>query len=168
MFTKILVAVSANSSDTVLTSAIDLARKHNAQIVALHVVDPTPAFLGPADYSFGMIAEAMEEHGREVVTRMTTVLDDHAHPADTRMVTLPISGSTVGRAIAACAEETGADLIILGERKAAWWRFLNEDVAAEIRRRTDTPLQTLSEKAAGGAARRPGTRLTDVQVASIR
>jgi hypothetical protein len=90
MITKILVAVSANSTDTVLASAVEIARKNDARIVALHVVDPTPCFLGPYDSDFGLIVEAMEEHGRKRVMRMTSVLDEHAHPAETRMVTLPM------------------------------------------------------------------------------
>jgi nucleotide-binding universal stress UspA family protein len=80
----------------------------------------------PIDYDFGSVVEAMEAHGREVVSRMTDVLDNHSHPAETRMVTLPISGLSVSRAIASVADTTGANLILLGERKSGWWRWLSE------------------------------------------
>ncbi len=158
MFTKILVAVSASSVDTVLGSAIKIAQKYDARIFALHVVDPTPCLMGPIDYDFGLVFEAMEAHGREIVTRMTDVLDDHSRLAETRTVTLPISGLSVGRAIASAADTSGADLILLGERKSGWWRWLSEDVASEVRRYTNTPIQIVSGKVSAGSTRRPAPR----------
>ncbi|SDG23502.1 universal stress protein [Paraburkholderia phenazinium] len=168
MFTKILVAVSANSPDSVLASAIELAQKYDARVFALHVVDPTPGYAGPADYNFGLIVEAMEAHGREIVTRVTNVLDDHARSAETRMVTLPMSGFTIGYAIAAFAEESGADLILLGQRKSGWWRWLNEDVATDVRRRTGTPIQIVSGKIADGSSRRTENLWADVPATGAR
>ena len=168
MFTKILVAVSASSPDSVLASAIEVARKYDARIFALHVVDPTPCFAGLADYDFGLMVEAMETHGREIVTRVTNVLDEHARPAETRMVTLPISGLTIGCAIASFAEESGADLILLGERKSGWWCWLSEDVAADVRRRTGTPIQIVSGNIAGGSSRRADALWTDAPAAGTR
>jgi nucleotide-binding universal stress UspA family protein len=168
MFTKILVAVSANSTDTVLASAIEVARKYDARIFALHVVDPTPCFLGPADSGFGLIVDAVEAHGRTVVTRMTNLLDDHAHPVETRMVTVPMSGLTIGCAIASVAKESGADLILLGQRKSDWSRWLREDVAAEVRRRADTPIQIVPDNVVDGLARRAGSLWTDATVSGTR
>jgi nucleotide-binding universal stress UspA family protein len=168
MFTKILVAVNPSSTDTVLASAIEVARKYDARILALHVVDPTPCLIGPVDYDVGLIVEAMEAHGRELVTHVANVLDDHACAADTRMVTLPLSGSTIGRVIATLASESDVDLILLGERKSAWWRWLNEDVASEVRRRTSTPIQIVPGKVTGGPAHRARTRWTDARAAGAR
>lgn len=168
MFTKILVAVSAGSVDTVLESAIEIARKYDARIVALHVVDPAPCFVGPMDYDIGLVVEALEAHGREIVTRMTEVLDDHSRSAETRMVTLPILGVSVGRAIASATDTSGADLIVLGERQSGWWRWLSQDVAAEVRHHTNTPIQIVSGKVSGGPARRATTRWTKAQAADAR
>jgi nucleotide-binding universal stress UspA family protein len=168
MFTKILVAVDAGSTDTVLASAIEAARKYDARILVLHVVDPTPCLVGPVDYDLGLIVEAMEAHGRELVTHVTNVLDEHACAAETRMVTLPMSGSTIGRVIATIASESDADLILLGERKSAWWRWLNEDVASEVRRHTGTPIQIVSGQVTGGPAHRARTRWTDAPAAGAR
>lgn len=154
MFTKILVAVSANSADTLLASAIETARKYNARIVALHVVDPTPCYLDPADCNLGLIVEAMEAHGRKVVAQVKNVLDVGGHTAEVRMVTLPISGMTVGGAIATVADETGADLILLGKRGSRRWRWLSEDVAAEMMRCSSRPTQI----AANGPAVTPARR----------
>lgn len=158
MFTKILVAVSANSPDTVLASALDVARKYDARLFALHVVDPTPCFIGVVDYDFGLLVKAMQAHGSEIVARVTNVLDDHAHPGEARMVTLPMMNFTVGRAIAAYAEESEVDLIVLGERKSSWLRWPDENVAAEVRRHVGTPIQIVSGTPSGDTLSRPVSR----------
>jgi nucleotide-binding universal stress UspA family protein len=165
MFTKILVAVSASSVDTVLGSAIEIAKKYDARIFALHVVDTKPCLVGSIDYNYGLIVEAMEAHGREIVTRMTDVLDDHSRPAETRMVTLPLSGPSVGKAIASVADTSGADLILLGERKSSWWRWLSEDVASEVRCHTNTPIQTVSDKPINRSTRRTALLRTGETIA---
>ncbi|REE22142.1 MULTISPECIES: universal stress protein [unclassified Paraburkholderia] len=141
MFTKILVAISASPADTILASAIEAARKYDAQIVALHVVDLTPCLIGAADCYVDLIVESMEEHGRQVITRARDVLDGQARSAEVRMMTLPLTRMTIGRAIASVAEETAADLILLGERNTSWWNWLNEDVAAEVARCSGRPVQ---------------------------
>jgi nucleotide-binding universal stress UspA family protein len=168
MFTKILVAVSANSLDTVLNSAIESARKYDARVLALHAVDPTPFLMGPIDYDFALMVDAMEVHGREIVARMAEVLDTHSCPAETRMVTLPFSGRSVGRAIASAADSSGADLIILGDRNSSWLNWLSEDVAAEVRRHTNTPIQLVSLKTNSAAARRPASRWSKAPAADAR
>lgn len=168
MFTKILVAVSASSADSVLASAIEVARKYDARIFALHVVDPTPCLVGPDDGNFGLVMDAMEEHGRNIVARVTSVLDDHACHAEIRMVTLPMSGWKIGSAVASFAEASGADLIILGERKSGWSHWLSEDVAADVRRRTGTPIQIAARRRADSLPRRASTLRTDAPAAGVR
>jgi len=154
MFTKILVALSASSTDTVLASAIETARKHDAQIVALHVIDPTPCYIGAADSNFGLIVEGMQAHGRELVAHVKEVLDGEAHPAEVMMLTLPLSGMTIGNAIADMADETGADLILLGEKRSSLWHWLSEDVASEVMRCSGKPIQI----AANGTTMKPARR----------
>jgi nucleotide-binding universal stress UspA family protein len=168
MFTRILVAVSASSVDSVLESAVEIAKKFDARIFALHVLDPTPCMLGQIDYDFGLVVQALEAQGREIVTRVTQVLDDHSCPAETRMVTLPMSGQSVGQAIASAAGTSGVDLIVLGERKSSWWRWLSEDVASEVRRHTNTPIQTISSRVIGGSTRRAATRWIEAPAADAR
>jgi nucleotide-binding universal stress UspA family protein len=158
MFTKILVAVNASSIDTMFGSAIETARQYDARILALHAVDPAPCLMSPIDYDFGLATEAMEAHGCEIVARMAQVLDNHSGPAETRMVTLPMSGLSVGGAIASVANTWAADLVILGERNSSWLDWLSEDVALEARRQANAPIQTLSSKVINVATRRDVTR----------
>jgi nucleotide-binding universal stress UspA family protein len=168
MIAKILVAVNASTTDTLLASAMEVARKHDARILALHVVDPTPCYIGPADYDVGMMVETLEAHGRDLIAHVANVLDEHACEAETRMVMLPLSGSTIGRLIATMAKEADADLIVIGERKPAWWRWLSEDVASEVRSHTGTPIQIVSGKATRGPAHRARTRWVDAPPVNAR
>ncbi|WP_322013044.1 universal stress protein [Paraburkholderia sp. J12] len=157
MYTKILVAVGASQDNAVLASAIETARKYDAQLYALHVVDPTPCFLGPADSDYGLIVEAMEAHGREIAARVSRKLDEEALGGETHLVTMPLTGSMIGREIAAFAAEKSVDLIVLGKRRPGWWRWLDEDVAAAVRRHTEAPVQIASGQRELASAHRAGT-----------
>jgi nucleotide-binding universal stress UspA family protein len=165
MFTKILVAVSTRHADTILMSAIETARKYNAEIVALHVIDPSPCYMGAADYHFGLAVEAMEAHGREVVTHVKNVLDVYSQPGEVRMMTLPIAGVTIGRAISTVAEETGADLILLGERSASRWRWLKEDVTSEVMRCASRPTRIATPQPAVRSVLKTGGRWAGISTA---
>jgi nucleotide-binding universal stress UspA family protein len=159
MYTKILVALSTRQDEALLASAIVAARQYDAQLYALHVVDPTPCLFGPADSDYGMIVAAMEEHGRELVAQVSQVLDEPSLRAEAHMVTRPLAGSMVGREIAAFAEQKGVDLILLGQRKAGWWRWLSEDVVSTVQRHAQAPVQIVSgPRAARGAARLMASR----------
>lgn len=162
MYTKILVAVSTSQDDSLLASAIETARKYDARLYALHVVDPTPCILGPADSDYGLIVEAMQAHGRDIVARVSQTLYEQPLRAEVHMLTRPFAGSTVGQQIAAFGEAQGVDLILLGKRKAGWWRWLSEDVAASVRRHAEIPVQIASGTHAAGSLYRAGSRWSTV------
>jgi nucleotide-binding universal stress UspA family protein len=151
MSRTILVAVGPKSPESVLTSAIDLAKQYEAVILALHIVDTRPVYLGPYDHSCGSVIEAMQDYGRKALTQIEDVLRNNAASAEARMVTLPMAGSSIGNEIATLAEASGADLIVLGERQSTWWNWLSENVAREVQRHTSTPIHVVS----GEASKRP-------------
>jgi nucleotide-binding universal stress UspA family protein len=169
MYTKILVAVGAGQESAVLASAIETARQYDARLYALHVVDPTPCFLGPTDSDYGLIVEAMQAHGREIVARVSRTLDEAALRGEARLVTMPLTGSMIGREIAAFAAENGIDLIVLGKRRPGWWRWLDEDVAATVRRHSEAPVQIASGQREAPGAHRTGPGWSTVPaVPSVR
>jgi nucleotide-binding universal stress UspA family protein len=168
MSKKILVAVSANSSDFVLTTAIEFAQKCEAGLLALHIVYPRSCYLGPGDYSYGPIVEAMEAYGQRKMAQIKDALGDSTCGTEARMVTLPVTGLTIGEAIASLAETSEADLIVLGERRPTWWRCLSENVFDEVRRHTDQPIHVVSSNISRHSARRPNPRWTDAPAAGTR
>lgn len=165
---KILVALSANSSGFVLTAAIEFAQKFEADLLALHIVDPRPCYMGQGDYSYGPILEAMEAYGQEKIAQVRDALGDSTCGAEARMVTLPVTGLTIGGAIASVAETSEADLIVLGERRSTWWRFLSENVFDDVRRHTDKPIHVVSGNVSRHAAHHPNPRWTDAHAAGTR
>jgi nucleotide-binding universal stress UspA family protein len=147
-FKHVLVAVSASSRDAVLASAIEVAREYDARVCALHVVDLRPCFIASIEYDFGLIVEALQAQGREIIAQSARVLNEAACSADTRLVALPNPGVMVGPTIAAVAKETGTDLIVLGKRKAGWGRWLSENVSSEVRRHTSVPILVAPDETA--------------------
>ncbi|QGZ59686.1 universal stress protein [Paraburkholderia acidiphila] len=142
MSRTIVVAISQNSTDAFLASALDTARRCDAHILAVHIVDLTPCLTGMGEHlDYGMIAGAMEESGRETLARAMRILEGNQRGAQARMLTSPLSGSTIGRQIAAVCDAAGAERVLLGVRKPGWWRFMNEDVAATVQRQTSTSVQ---------------------------
>ena len=169
MFTKILVPISANSLETLLPQAIETAQQHNAGIVALHVMDyPVPYLATPVDCDLGMVYKALDEHAQMIVSRAEAMLSDYSGHAEASMLRVPAAGVTVGQAIASYAAQSRVDLIVVGERQTAWWKFMDEDVAAILQRRCNVPIQIMPRAAAKNApasplkyvlASRPGTAI---------
>lgn len=83
------------------------------------------------------------------------------------MLTLPIMGMTIGRAIATVADDTGADLILLGACSSAGWRWFNENVAAEVMRCSSRPTQIVTDKRAVNSGFRNGSRWTGASTARV-
>jgi nucleotide-binding universal stress UspA family protein len=166
MYTKILVAVSTSQDDILLASAIEMARKYDAQLCVLHVVDPSPCVLGTVDSDYGLIIEAMQAHGRDIVERVSRTLDEQSMQAETHMLTLPLAGSTIGEQIATFADEQDIDLIVLGKRKPGWWSWISEDVAASVQSHTTAPVQIVSGERAASSRHRAGLGWSTV--ASVR
>jgi nucleotide-binding universal stress UspA family protein len=129
---RILVAVSNREAHNVLACAVEASRELEADIVLVHVVDPLNCFIGADDFHCAPIVEAMFAHGGEVVACAARWLNMQGCDVETRLLQLPEHGVTVGRAIAAVANETHADLVILGDRKNNWWRWLSDSIALDV------------------------------------
>ena len=145
-------------------SAIEIARKYDARIFALHVVDPAPCVIGTIDYDFGLIVQALEEHGQEIVTRVTDVLDAHSLSAETRMVTLPITGffggpgDRVGCRHVGCRSDSSRraefGLVALAERRrclggTAPHQHADSDRLRQSQRRFDAPCRNTLDQGTG-------------------
>jgi nucleotide-binding universal stress UspA family protein len=144
MTRKILVTVSTRTAHNLLACAVDASRELDAEIIVVHVVDPLNCFLGATGFDCAPVVEAMLEHGREVIAHAAGSLEAQGCTARTRMLTLPGDGVTVGRAIAALANEAHADLVIIGGKKANWWRWLRDDIAVDILNHTRASIRCVA------------------------
>ncbi|WP_028217272.1 universal stress protein [Paraburkholderia oxyphila] len=150
----IVVAISPNPTDAFLASALDVARHCDARIVAVHIVDLMPCFLG-ADFDYGLIVGAMEEGGQTTLADAMRILESNGRGVEAQLLTSSLSGSTLGRQIAEVCEARGAARVLLGKRKASWWRFMNEDVAASVRQHTSTPVHIIGKARSAPTSQRP-------------
>lgn len=148
MSKRILVAVSTRTAHNLLACAVDASRELDAEIMVVHVVDPLNCFLGTAGIDCAPVVEAMLDHGREVIVHTANWLEAQGCTTSARLLTLPGDGATVGRAIAALANETHADLVIIGGKRANWWRWLSDDIAVDILNHTPTSVRCVADTVA--------------------
>ncbi|RDS81134.1 universal stress protein [Dyella monticola] len=140
MVKHILVGVSHDADCAALRFAIGQAREHNAYISVLHVVDWMPQMIVAECQDFGPMLACLQEHGREIVGNVSRKLEDSGCRGEAKMITLSVKDFTVGKAIATFARDIGADLIVLGKAKSAWWRWFGGNVYAEVQRHSDANL----------------------------
>ncbi|WP_175920789.1 universal stress protein [Burkholderia latens] len=148
MSKTIVVAINHTFTDAFLAAALATARERDARIDVVHVVDLTHCYAGVGDCNYGLVVGAMLAYGRAALDRAMTTLNLNARGADAHLLTLPVSGSRIGRQIAAVCDATNAERVLLGARKHAWWRVVSEDVATTLRKATRTPIQIVDERPA--------------------
>ncbi|WP_243048218.1 universal stress protein [Dyella sp. RRB7] len=140
MFKHILVAVSHNADCAALREAMALARKHDAQITALHIVDWIPRYVTADIADFGIMLDHLEKQGREIVDQVAALLEKAGCRGSAKMMTLAAGDFTIGKAIADIALDIDADLIVVGKATSGWWRWFEEDVSSETRRCAAVPV----------------------------
>ncbi|MDQ7978644.1 universal stress protein [Paraburkholderia sp. SARCC-3016] len=153
MYRHILVAVGTRSDSITLEAALRLAHETGARVTALHVVDPVPPYAGAETCDFSAAFEALDAYGQAVEARCLEAIRRSGCAGDARSIVLPMSGVTVGRAIAEHAREIGADLLVVGNRRASFLSFLRENLYKELRRHTDTPVLVATDALPAAAGR---------------
>jgi nucleotide-binding universal stress UspA family protein len=154
MYKHILVAVGTRPDSITLEAAIRLAQETGARVTALHVVDPVPPYVGAEACNFGATFEVLDAYGQAIEARCVEAIRQAGCEGDARSIVLPMCGSTIGRAIADHARETGADLLVIGNRRPSFWSFFSENLYKELLRHTDTPVLVATDTlpAASGRA----------------
>jgi hypothetical protein len=104
----IVVAINQNFSDSFISYALETARHCDARIVAVHVVDLTTCYAGWGDSNYGLVVDVMQAYGRATLARAMATLGANERGAEARLLTLPVSGSRLGREIATVCEASGA------------------------------------------------------------
>lgn len=142
MSTSIVVGISENSTMSIFSKALDIARSRDARIIVVHVFDCPIPCRARLDYcNWESMIAAERARGRMTLERALARFDNGVPAVEGRMLMRGATGSTVGRDIASICEASDAGLVILGSRRQGWWRFLDEDVARNVRRHTSTPVQ---------------------------
>jgi nucleotide-binding universal stress UspA family protein len=120
---KVLVAIDgSNSSMEAATHAVELAKKYNAELFALTIINTQPWFYSSTLYGWAP-SETMEKVHESDIHRAQTWLDQIKENANnnevglqTKILLVPYTETSTAGAIINYAEENHIDLIVVGTR----------------------------------------------------
>ncbi|WP_135533981.1 universal stress protein [Halostella pelagica] len=138
MFETVVIATDGSESvERAVETALDLARRFDAEVHALYVVDESEVDSSPESIRDEMRA-ALEESGEDA-------LDAVSEWADREVVTAVREGRPAGE-ICAYARENDVDLVATGTRgRHGENRFLIGSVAERVVRSCPTPVLTVRQ-----------------------
>lgn len=140
MFRHILLATDGSAaSEHAATLAVKLARKHDARLTALYVVDPYPYLgvgeanpLGLQAYLSAGLQHAAQAHARVAALNKDKTVDLHTRVEQD--VAAPAG-------IVQAARETGADLVVVGSHgRTGIARMVLGSVAARVVSESPVPV----------------------------
>ncbi|WP_244817844.1 universal stress protein [Caballeronia sp. Lep1P3] len=121
MYRHILVAVGTSLSHRALATAIVRARECNARLTALHVVDRTPWWaVDTGECNQRDTLSLIDEHSRALMRYSVSMIERAGIDGVGISVSLPAGGS-IGEVIAKTANDSGADLVVLGGETESGW-----------------------------------------------
>ncbi|WP_435066389.1 universal stress protein [Halobaculum sp. EA56] len=138
MYDRILVPTDGSpAADAAVEHAVTLADRFDATLHALYVVDSTA--YSALEAGTDVVADALEEEGREAVSRIAQAADDEELP----VIEAVVSG-TAYRSILEYADEEGIDMIVMGTHgRRGLDRYLLGSVTERVVRSADQPVLTV-------------------------
>jgi nucleotide-binding universal stress UspA family protein len=126
---KILAAIDQSTyAENVLTKAIDLAKREEAELTILSVVEPN--FADAAEIG---AQQVIFEQFRKNAENLVTQAQQKAKNQGVAAKTLVLEGTSVASRIVQHAEQHGVDLIVMGHKgRSAIERFLVGSVASRV------------------------------------
>ena len=150
--TRILVPTDFSAhGDAALQYALELARRFNAAVHLLYVVeDPLAAGVWSSEIYTAEIAELQVTLVRDAEKRLRASV-----PADAGTVTCEVRRGPAAKQILEAARESGSDLIVMGTRgRTGLAHALMGSVAEKVVRLAACPVLTLHAQEASDAAHR--------------
>ena len=134
MFKHILLATDGSPASTHAAAlAVDLARTQGARLTAIYVVDPYPYMLmGEANpYGFQAYMAAAQEHASEAHAAVAVLCGEGG--ATVELQARLIENVAAASGIIQSAEESGADLIVIGSHgRSGIMRLMLGSVASRV------------------------------------
>jgi nucleotide-binding universal stress UspA family protein len=143
MYDRILFPTDGSEeSARVFEHALGLAAAHGATLSALYVVDDSVPYgdIEGGTVNWEPVLEAMREDGREAVTALETRAADAGVDFEGEVR----EGGVIHRTILDCADEVGADLIVMGTHgRRGLNRWLLGSVTERVVRTARIPVLTV-------------------------
>lgn len=139
MYERILVPTDGSSTaENAVRHAVDLARRHEATLHAVYVVDVgRPALGGKADQLWEPVVEAVRNHGN----RHTAAVVEEAGEAGVSAQQAVVEGARPAKAILDYADEHDVDVVVAGtDGRSGPARWLLGSVAENVVRGSTVPV----------------------------
>ncbi|WP_296225629.1 universal stress protein [Ralstonia sp. UBA689] len=142
MYHKILLAIDgSHASNLALHQAIVVGKATGAEVEALFVADSTDAALDMTGFDSIDYAQRVIECGRDTLADAATKLQAAGVAHSTKLLEKAVAPGQISSTIVAEANETGADLIVLGTHGRRGLKHLVMGSVAEgVVRKTNKPV----------------------------
>lgn len=142
VYERILVPTDGSDpASAAVRHALDLAKQHGAILHALFVINTDKSWL---TVSRTDVDDALRDIGQETSERVLREVETAAADADVELVTEVLEGTPDER-ILTCADDDGADLIVMGTHgHSGLQRRLLGSVTERVIRGADVPVMTVS------------------------
>jgi len=140
MYSQILVPTDGSpASDAAIEHAIDLARRYDASLHTLYVVDG--AAYSTIDAGAEVVVEALESEGESATSRVAEAAED----AGVECVSTVTTG-TAYRSIIDYVDENAVDMVVMGTHgRKGLDRYLLGSVTERVVRTSDIPVLTVRQ-----------------------
>ncbi|PKL38489.1 MAG: hypothetical protein CVV44_11430 [Spirochaetae bacterium HGW-Spirochaetae-1] len=141
---KILVALQfTESPDEILDRALSVAKKYEAEIYTIHVIEEMPRISFYSD-AYKLWEEFRDHAVKETLKEMTSYIGKLSDQFK-KIEPIIVVGSACDK-ILETAEKIGADLIIIGHhvRKGVFTHMIHNNIAEKIIRNAEIPVLTFN------------------------
>ena len=140
MYKTILVPLDGSKrAEAILPHVEELARRYDAKVVFLQVIEPTYPIMGPQEVYAELYEQSAERRAEKAAAYLATLQDDFSEKG-IEAKTLVAQGPVVEEIHVAAASE-GADLIAIASHgRTGLSRVFYGSVAAGLLHRVDRPL----------------------------
>ncbi|WP_244851479.1 universal stress protein [Caballeronia sp. SL2Y3] len=163
MYTRILAPIDGSpTSAHAFDEALKIARDNQAELRPLFVVDLQPVAYDAAAMFYPDMREAMMEEGRRLTSEAAKRMDREGVKGTPFIGEVQLTGDDIAQRICHCAEDFGADLVVMGTHgRRGWRRLVLGSVAERFVRLSRWPVMLVPGRDAEELARREAAAASD-------
>ncbi|GAB5097979.1 universal stress protein [Caballeronia sp. HLA56] len=125
MYAHILAPIDGSTTSShAFDEALKVARANDAILQPLYVVDPQPLAYDTTAAFYSDMHDALLEEGRRLIAQATERMSREGVKGTPRISEVELTGDDIAQRIETCAEEFGADLVVMGTHGRRGWRRL--------------------------------------------
>lgn len=125
MYSRILAPIDGSvTSAHAFDEAIKIARESHAVLQALYVIDMQPVAYDAAAAFYPDLRQTLLDEGRRLTADAVQRMAREGVTGSPRIAEVSLTGADIAEAIGHCAEDFGADLVVMGTHGHRGWRRL--------------------------------------------